>query len=78
LVFRHDRDSRFKLGDAHADLACSACHLPDALEGPAAAAKSGGAALPDAVVRYRPLAMQCVDCHGAQEGPLRKRGRRVR
>ena len=78
LVFRHDRDSRFKLGDAHADLACSACHLPDALEGPAAAAEGGGAALPDAVVRYRPLAMQCVDCHGAQEGPLRKRGRRIR
>ena len=50
--FDHDRDTRFKLEGAHADLACSACHpsvrQPDGQD----------------VVQYRPLGIRCEDCHG--------------
>ena len=48
LVFRHDLHSRFALGPQHERLACSACHKPT----------SSGAG---AIVRYRPLPMQCAD-----------------
>lgn len=64
LAFDHERDSRFSLGEQHASLACSACHLPTVQDGAA-------------VIRYRPLGTQCVDCHGAQEDiRLRKTARK--
>lgn len=63
LVFDHERDSRFALGEAHSPLACSACHHAGPVDG--------------AVVRYRPLPHKCVDCHGRQDHPLRRiRGRK--
>lgn len=64
-VFRHDWDSTFELGEAHRELACSACHPLEPHEG-------------GRIVRYRPLASDCVDCHGLQQGRLlrRKRGSR--
>ena len=62
-IFRHDWDSTFELGEAHRDLACSACHPLEPHEG-------------GAIVRYRPLKSDCIDCHGAQKRrfQLRKRG----
>jgi len=60
LSFRHNLDSRFRLGDAHEKLACGVCHKPflnDEVE----------------VVRYRPLGTECVDCHGDHDDPLRRR-----
>jgi len=64
LRFDHDRDSRFRLGESHQGLACGACHQP-VPEGPTK------------VVRYRPMARKCVDCHGAPTNPFRDRkGRR--
>ena len=65
LAFRHDLDSRFRLGEAHEDLACSACHKPERI---------GNVKL----VRYRPLGRQCADCHGEAQDPLRRRNRRKR
>jgi hypothetical protein len=64
LAFDHERDARFALGEAHRRLACDACHMTEA-------APQG-----KAVVRYRPLPTQCVDCHGVHEEVLlsRKRG----
>jgi len=64
-VFLHNRDSRFVLEEAHAELACSACHEPVVV----------GTA---EVVRYRPLPMECIDCHGVHEETLRLRKRRRR
>lgn len=61
LNFNHNRDSRFPLDDQHTLLECAACHKPRVLE-------DGGE-----FVRYRPLGTKCVDCHGANEDPLRKR-----
>ena len=61
LAFDHDRDARFELGEAHGDLACSACHETVDLE-------TG-----QEVVRYRPMKRECVDCHGVHEEPLRRR-----
>ncbi len=52
LDFDHDRDSRFALDAVHAPLACDDCH--------SAAERPGLAAL----VRYKPLGVECVDCHG--------------
>jgi hypothetical protein len=64
LAFDHEKDARFALGEAHAPVACSACHpttrLGDGLEGP----------------RYRPLKMECADCHGVHEQPSLRRGKR--
>jgi hypothetical protein len=64
LSFNHNRDSRFKLGEQHEDLACDQCHKPRA----------------DAqgfeVVQYRPLGTECVDCHGMHEDALIHRKRR--
>lgn len=63
LAFYHDRDSRFRLGQAHRDLECSACHdrweLGDGTS----------------IVRYRPLPTDCVACHGAYEEELMQRWR---
>lgn len=50
-VFDHARDSRFALDERHADLACSACHVPWPVPGQGE------------VVRYKPLGTQCIDCH---------------
>lgn len=60
LSFNHEWDARFRLGRAHADLACSACHV---------AATVGGRE----VVKYRPLPTECVDCHGLREATLLRR-----
>lgn len=51
--FDHRRDSRYALDEVHAKLACAACHVPWPLPG-------GGEA-----VRYKPLGVECVDCHDA-------------
>jgi hypothetical protein len=64
MDFNHDRDSSFKLGEQHRALACSACHL--------ATQFADGSEL----IRYRPLAGECVDCHGVQEDVLLRRNRR--
>ncbi|MHC5063585.1 MAG: hypothetical protein ACYTG5_06390 [Planctomycetota bacterium] len=58
LSFNHSIHSRFLLGDAHEDLACSECHKPY---------PHGDTE----ITRYRPLGTACVDCHGSQNGPLR-------
>ncbi|MBI5364774.1 MAG: hypothetical protein HZA53_16480 [Planctomycetes bacterium] len=51
LVFDHQRDARYALDKTHAKVACSACHKP--------------ALLPDGskAVRYKPLGVNCGDCH---------------
>lgn len=56
LVFDHQRDSRFKLDDKHKKLACDACHRPARL-------RSGGTA-----TRYKPLGIECGDCHEPKGG----------
>ncbi len=60
LDFDHQTDSRYPLDDVHKDVACSACHRQ--------------VAWPDGsgTVLYRPLGMQCADCHSAGGG---ERGR---
>jgi hypothetical protein len=60
LVFDHDRDSRFPLSEAHERVACSACHRTTLAAG-------------KEVVHYRPLGMECVDCHGVSEDVLLRR-----
>jgi hypothetical protein len=66
LAFDHEHDARFALGEAHGRLPCSACHAEVEL--------AGG----ERAVRYRPLPIECVDCHGVREDVLlrRKRGGR--
>lgn len=51
LVFDHQVDSRFALDDDHRALDCAACHKPWPLS-------NGGEA-----VRYKPLGVECADCH---------------
>ena len=51
LRFDHDEETRFPLEGAHREASCSACHKPILEE-------SGLE-----VVRYRPLGMECSDCH---------------
>ncbi len=63
LSFRHNLDSRFPLGEAHAKVACASCHKPATIDGVT-------------VVRYRPLPMECVDCHGTEGGGASGRRRR--
>ncbi|MBL9077393.1 MAG: hypothetical protein JNL08_07820 [Planctomycetes bacterium] len=63
LSFRHNLDSRFPLGEAHQKVACSGCHKPEPIQGAT-------------VVRYRPLPMECVDCHGNEGGGATGRRRR--
>lgn len=53
--FDHGK-TRFPLDDVHEPLACSACHQAGIL--------IGG----QEVVRYRPLGIDCVDCHGSVLG----------
>jgi hypothetical protein len=55
--FEHDRDSAFRLGGAHANVACSACH-------PAQRDAAG-----HEVRRYRGITTRCADCHGPQMLP---------
>lgn len=52
LRFDHNRDSRFQLDDLHSALDCSSCHIAQDIVG-------GGQA-----VRYKPLGLECKDCHG--------------
>jgi hypothetical protein len=59
LSFRHDLDSRFRLGKAHEGLACSACHEP---------VRQGEAT----VVRYRPMDGKCSACHESIDDPFRR------
>lgn len=61
LSFDHNLESRFPLDEAHEKVACAGCHT---------------AAETKEVVRYRPLSMECVDCHGVHEKALRRRRRR--
>jgi hypothetical protein len=63
LSFRHNLDSSFPLGEAHEKVACAGCHKPEAIHGVTA-------------VRYRPLPMECVDCHGTEGGGSTGRRRR--
>lgn len=53
LAFDHQRDSRFKLDEQHAKLACGACHK-------AYAAGSTN------VIRFKPLGVTCADCHDSR------------
>lgn len=63
LSFRHNLDSRFPLGEAHQKVACGSCHKPEPMNGVTA-------------VRYRPMGMECVDCHGTEGGGASGRRRR--
>lgn len=62
LSFRHNLDSRFQLGDQHAKVPCASCHKPEAIEG-------------KTVTRFKPLPVDCIGCHGREEGgaPFRRR-----
>jgi hypothetical protein len=61
LSFRHNLDSRFQLGDAHARVPCAECHREESIQG-------------KVTTRYRPLPIECVACHGATGAPPRRRG----
>ncbi len=65
LVFDHERDARFALGEAHRALECASCHMT--IEGQGLA-----------FVRYRPLGRECVDCHGSNAEVLLRRQPRKR
>ena len=67
LSFDHDLESRFPLDEAHAEVACAACHKADE-----------GADVDPEFVRYRPLSRECVDCHGVHEKALRRRPKKQR
>lgn len=56
LRFDHTRDSRFPLDERHAHLDCAVCHQP----WPLADGRR--------VVRYKPLGLTCVECHGFGKG----------
>ena len=54
-IFVHNEHSRYKLDGAHAKVACAECHKP---------------AMNDqnvSYVVYRPLGMECADCHGEKK-----------
>lgn len=55
LRFDHARDTRFVLDASHSKLACAACHKEHTLADGTRA------------VRWRPLGMDCTDCHGGRE-----------
>jgi hypothetical protein len=63
LSFRHNLDSRFSLGEQHEKVACAGCHQPEPIGG-------------RAVVRYKPLPIECVSCHGREDGGAPSRRRR--
>ncbi|MFT5198465.1 MAG: hypothetical protein ACI87O_001122 [Planctomycetota bacterium] len=48
--------TRFPLDEVHESLACAACHVSSTLVGG------------EKIVRYRPLGITCVDCHGSAQG----------
>jgi len=56
LSFDHQRDSRYALDETHAELDCSACHMPWPIPGGLEA------------IRYKPLGIECADCHGPHGG----------
>ncbi len=60
IRFDHDRDSRFALDATHRALACDACHKPQ----PIGDGRN--------VIRYRPLGVQCSDCHGGRDEGRRR------
>lgn len=51
LLFRHNRDSAFKLEGAHARVACEKCHFPVTR------------ADRTVVIKYKPLKQECAACH---------------
>ncbi|MCB2201000.1 hypothetical protein KQI63_16505 [bacterium] len=53
LEFVHNRDSRFQLDGAHIKVECNQCHKP--------VMRSDGSEM----VIYKPLGMECSDCHGS-------------
>jgi hypothetical protein len=60
-TFDHERGSRFPLGDTHKNVACAQCHeseVPLGLKN----------AVP--IVRYKPLGIECADCHGVHDEVL--------
>ena len=61
LRFDHQLDSVFPLSDAHKEVACADCHKFEEEAG---------------FIRYRPLSMECVDCHGVHESVMRRRSKR--
>lgn len=63
LSFRHNLDSRFPIEEQHAKVACASCHESET------DAKG-------AFVRYKPLPVDCVGCHGREEGGAPSRRRR--
>ena len=52
VKFDHDKESRFKLTGKHADVPCAGCHRAQDIPGKTSP-----------VVIYRPLPMECSDCH---------------
>ncbi len=65
LRFNHERDSRFRLGEAHRDVACASCHLSVVERGVR-------------FIRYKPMGTQCVDCHGVEADVFLRRKPRAR
>jgi hypothetical protein len=55
--FDHDRDAAFRLGGAHARVACAACHRP-------VSGAPGGVR-----VVYCPTPARCEECHVVRRGP---------
>jgi hypothetical protein len=51
LQFDHNRDASWALDGAHANVACTLCHLPET-------SPEGGS-----FTRYKPLSSACADCH---------------
>jgi hypothetical protein len=63
-TFDHERDSRFQLGQTHRHVSCEKCHLPE----PNPTLQDG-----PPFVRYKPLGIECADCHGVHEEVLLRR-----
>jgi hypothetical protein len=51
LTFNHQKDTRFPLDEVHVKVACTQCHKPMAVDKETKA------------IRYKPLGIQCGDCH---------------
>ncbi|MEZ5988207.1 MAG: cytochrome c3 family protein [Planctomycetota bacterium] len=65
LVFDHDVNSRFALGERHAKVPCASCHKTEQHEG-------------RDMVRYKPVPARCVDCHPTFDDPFQRDRRRQR
>jgi hypothetical protein len=63
-TFDHERDSRFPLGSTHKNVSCAQCHSAD----PSSVLQNGRA-----IVRYKPLDVDCASCHGVHEEVLLRR-----